>query len=232
MEPQKRPIERRVHPRYYPERKNQPKVNFIFSEEDRIAIEVLNISKGGLFGYTSGTTQFIRFGHPRINMIEISFPEKLPFRCSGKLLRVQPTREQNKCFCAIELDRIGTDEKRAQINVGSEIERAHRPRKKILVHEQKFVDRLKKADNYFHIKDRALSAIVRRKVYDSFDDVTVKLTLEEKWCFYEIIDEMKRIAPEYPDNLKNAFLNLCRTGLKQSLDKYHEFIFSISDKKF
>lgn len=232
MEPQKRLIERRVHPRYYPDRKSQPKVNFIFSEADRVAVEVLNISQGGLFGYTSGTNQFIRFGHPRINLIEISFPEKSPFRCSGRLLRVQPTREQNKCFCAIELDRTGIDEQRAQINVASEIEQAHRPIKKVLVHEQKFIDRLKNADNYFHIKDRNLSAITRRKIYDSFDDVTAKLTLEEQWWFYEIIDEMKRIEPEYPDNLKNAFLSLCRTGIKQSLDKYHEFVFSVSDKKF
>lgn len=231
MEPQKRLIERREHPRYYPDRKNQPKVNFIFSGDDRIAVEVLNISKGGLYGYTSGANQFIRFGLPRINMIEISFPEKAPFRCSGKLLRVQPTREQNKCFCAIALDRLGIDEKKLQINVASEIELAHRPRKKILVHEQKFIERLKKAENYLHINDRAFSVIARRKAYDSFDDVTAKLTLEEKWWFYEIMDEMKRNEPEYPDSLKNAFLNLCRTGLKQSLDKYHEFIFSVSDKK-
>lgn len=231
METQKRLIERRGHPRYYPDRKNQPLVNFIFSEEERVAVEVLNISRGGLFGYTSGTKQFIRFGHPRINLIEISFPEKSPFRCSGRLLRVQATREQNKCFCAIELDRTGIDENRGNIDVGSEIEQAHRPRKKVLVHDQKFIDRLKNAENYFQIKDRYLSATARRSVYDAFDDVTAKLTLEEKWLFYEIIDEMKRLEPEYPTNLKKAFLSLCRTGIKQSLDKHHEFIFSISNKK-
>ena len=232
MEPQKRLIERREHPRYYPDRKNQPKVNFIFSEEDRVTVEVLNISQGGLYGYTSGTMQFIRFGYPRINLIEIIFPEKSPFCCSGRLLRVQATREQNKCFCAIELDRVGIDENRGHIDVGSEIEAAHRPRKKILVRDQKFLDRLKNAENYFRINDRYLSATARRSVYDSFDDVTAKLTLEEKWLFYEIVDEMKRLEPEYPANLKNAFLNLCRTGIKQSLDKHHEYIFSASNKKY
>lgn len=230
MELQKRPIERRAYPRYSPDRKSQPIVNFIFSEEERIAVEVLNISKGGLFGYTSGAKQFIRFGHPRTNLIEISFPEKSSFRCKGRLLRVQATREQNKCFCAIKLDRIGIDANQSQVDVGSEIERAHRPRKKVLVHEEKFIDRLKSAENYLHIPDGTLSAMVRRIVYDSFDDVAAKLTIEEKRLFYEILDEMKRFEPDYPENLRKAFLSLCRTGIRQSLDKHHEFIFSISDK--
>ena len=71
------------------------------------------------------------------------------------------------------------------------------------------------------IEDAEEEARLRKTVYDSFDDITSKLSLEEKWWFFEIIDEMKRREPDYPDGLKRAYIKLCRIGIEQSLGKHH-----------
>ena len=51
---------------------------------------------------------------------------------------------------------------------------------------------------------------LRKAVYDDFMAESKKLALEERWFFYEIIDEMKRFEPNYPEGLKTEFLRLCR----------------------
>ena len=109
MEPQQVIIERRRHPRYHPDRKNQPQVSFTLNGGDKHVIDVVNISQGGLLGYTHKNEHLGPVNHKRIKQIEISFPGKLPFHCSGELLRVKPTRERYKCFCAIQFDEIGYD---------------------------------------------------------------------------------------------------------------------------
>jgi hypothetical protein len=220
MEQTKKMVERRRHQRYHPDRKNQPKVSFSFNSHNKLSIEVVNISQGGLLGYTSRIEQFNRINYKNIEEIEIIFPGKLPFCCSGKLLRVQPTREEHKCFCALQFDEIGLDKNQNQFDVGEKIEQALRPIEEIVIPDQIFINRLKKAENYIKIKDAKLESEVRKSVYDSFDDITSKLSLEEKWWFFEMMDEMKRYEPDYPDGLKRAFINLCRIGLEQSMRKY------------
>jgi hypothetical protein len=32
-----------------------------------------------------------------------------------------------------------------------------------------------------------------------------------------MVDEVKRVEPDYPEGLKRAFINLCRVGWQQSL---------------
>lgn len=221
MKPENELFERRQNPRYYPDRKNQPKVSFIFNKGEKISIEVVNISKGGLLGYTSSIEQFLEIDHQRIDMIEIIFPERQPFRCSGKLLRLQPTREENKCFCAVEFSLTGTDINQNQVDVAKQIEESQQPEKKIIIPDQQLLKRVERADNYMRIEDADEEIKARKVVYDSFDDITTKLSLEEKWWFFEILDEMKRREPEYPDGLKRAYIKLCRIGIEQSLGKHH-----------
>jgi hypothetical protein len=217
MEPQKVIVERRRHPRYHPDRKNQPQVSFTLNGADKHVIDVVNISQGGLLGYTQKNEHLGEDNHNRIKQIEISFPGKHPFHCSGELLRVKPTRERYKCFCAIQFDEIGYDAEHHQLNVGEKIEQSLRPSEEVVITDQQFINRVEEAENYMTIKDARQESEVRRQVYDSFDEITSRLSLEEQWCFFEIIDEMKRREPDYPEELKRAFVNLCRIGIEQSL---------------
>lgn len=222
MEPQRLFIERRKHPRYYPDRKNQPKVSFVLKGRKKVAVEVVNISCGGLFGYASSADQFIKINYLRVPVIEIGFPEKRFISCSGTLVRIQPARQKNKCFCAIAFDKVGFDESKKYIVVAEEIEQLQKPTPRILIKDQQFITRIKRAENYTAIKDPLIKIETKRHVYDSFDDVTSHLSLEEQCWFFEIIDEMKRREPNYPDELKRAFLNLCRSGMEQFMKNHQK----------
>ena len=186
---------------------------------DKFSVDVVNISQGGLLGYTFNHNFFSCDNQRKIKDVEIVFPGRLPFHCSGKLIRVQQSREQQKCFCAIQFDKNGYDEKQDQLNIGEKIQQSLSPTEEIIIPDQIFLDRVRDTENYFKIEDPPLASDVRKKVYDSFDDITSKLELEEKRSFFEMIDEMKRQEPDCPKGLKQAFINLCRIGVEQAMKK-------------
>jgi hypothetical protein len=219
MERDGKRTERRRHPRYSPDRKNYPKVNFTVNGDEKVSIDVVNISQGGMLGYTTKNDFMTGNNHTRIKEIEIIFPGKLPFYCSGKLLRVHPTCGLLNCFCAIQFDEIGFDKNKRQLRIGERIEHSLRPIEEIVIPDEIFINRLGKFDNYMKINNPKLESEIRKSVYNSFDDITSNLSLEEKWWFFEMVDELKRREPEYPTDLKEAFINLCRAGLEQSLKK-------------
>jgi len=212
-------IERRKHHRYCPDRKNQPRVQFMLNGGDKFSIDVVNISQGGLMGYTFSHQLFFDDNHRKITDVEIVFPGKLPFHCSGKIIRVQSSREKQKCFCAIQFDKNGYDENHDPLNIGKKIEQSLHPIKEIVIPDQIFLDRVSNAENYFKITDPQLASEVRKGVYDSFDDITSNLSLEEKWSFFEMVDELKRGKPDCPEGLKGAFVSLCRVGMEQEMKK-------------
>lgn len=221
----KKIIERRKHQRYYPDRNNQPQVHFMLNGSDKFSVDVVNISQGGLLGYTFNHKFFYGNNHRKIKDVEIVFPGKLPFHCSGKITRVQPSREKQKCFCAIQFDENGYDQNNKLLHIGEKIERSLHPMEEVVMPDQLFMARLEKAENYMKVKDSILGQEARKRVYDSFDDITCQLALEEKWWFYEIMDEAKRCEPDYPEGLKRAFINLCRVGWQQSLKNTRVRIF-------
>jgi len=214
--------ERRRHPRYYPDRKNQPKVSFNFNSHDKIPVDVINISQGGLLGCASNGNQFSIQNNRKVNQIKIKFPCKQPFCCSGKVLRVQPSREIHKYFCAVQFDEFGTDSNKSTINIGDKIDRSLRPTDEIFIPDQIFINRLEKAENYLKNENPHFKSHPRKTVYDSFDDITSNLSLEEKYWFFRIVDEMKQHKPEYPEKLKTAFLTLCRIGMEQTMRNAHK----------
>lgn len=224
MEQAQQVVERRKYPRYLPDRKNQPRVNFIMANGDKVPIEVMNISGGGMFGYTSNIAQLSEI-EQNIDKVEIIFPNNRPLCCSGKLLRLQPTRKKSKCFCAVEFAVNGVDENQNQVDLAREIERALLPDKKTIIPDQHFINRVKNTENYIKIENLDWKSSVRRTVYDSFDDITNQLSWEEKWWFFEILDAMKRYEPDYPEDLCQAFIQLCRTGLEQSIKKNKSLAF-------
>jgi hypothetical protein len=219
MEQERKWTERRRHPRYSPDRKNYPKVNFAANGAAKVPIDVVNISQGGMLGFTIKNDFMTENNHTRIKEIEIVFPGKLPFYCSGNLLRVHPTSGVHKCLCAIQFDEIGFDRNKKQLRIGERIENSLRPIEDVIIPDEIFINRLEKFDNYMKINDPKLGSEIRKSVYDSFDDITSNLSLEEKWYFFEMADELKLREPEYPAALKESFINLCRVGLEQSLKK-------------
>jgi hypothetical protein len=219
MEQSKKWIEKRRHPRYYPDRKNTPKVSFSMNGNEKVSVDVINISQGGMLGYTAHNDYTTDNNHKKIREIEIIFPGKLPFYCSGNLLRIHPTRESVKCFCAIQFDEVGFDDNKNQLSIGERIEHSLQPIEEVIVPDGLFITRLQQFENYMKVKNPQLASEIRRSVYDSFDDITSDLSFEEKWWFFEMVDELKRHEPDYPDSLKEAFINLCRVGMEQSLKK-------------
>jgi len=221
-EQSKKFIERRKHQRYYPDRKNQPQVHFMLNGGDKFSVDVVNISQGGLLGYTFKHNFVSVNNHRKIKDVEIIFPGRLSFHCSGKLIRVQPTREQRKCFCAIQFDKNGYDENHDPLNIGEKIQQSLHPAKEIVIPDQIFLNRVTNSENYFNIQDPWLASEARNKVYDSFDDITSKLELEEKRSFFEMVDELKKREPDWSEDLKQAFVNLCRVGMEQAMKKKFE----------
>ncbi len=82
--------ERRKHPRFYPDHNNLPKVSFHFEDGEQLSVDLINISRGGMFVSTPQIEQFLESDHQQIKIIEIVPPQRAPFRCSGKLLRLLP----------------------------------------------------------------------------------------------------------------------------------------------
>lgn len=206
--------ERRKHARYYPDRESTPKVNFAINGDEKFSVDVINISRGGLLGYTIDYDLTNNNHHQHIREIEIAFPGRAPFYCSGKLLRVSPSRMSLKCFCAVQFEPIGFDRHHNQLDVGDQIEASLRPSKIIVIPDQMLINRLQQCPNFMKISDQILADSVRKAVYDSFDDIISYLSLEEKWYFLQMIDELKRHEPDYPEDLKKAFITISRIGLE------------------
>lgn len=213
--------DRREHTRYYPDEKNTPKAYFIFSDGTKVPIYPINISRGGMMGFISNIEHFVEIKDQNIDLIEIHFPDKKMFRSSGRILRLQTGLKENKYFCAVEFSDI---EKSRGVKKKDSALTSDEPE---LTDNQdaidwKIIQRIKKVENYYNIDNIDRGLLLRQRAYDSFDDIVEHLTIEEKWLFYEMLDEMKRYEPDYPENLKQAFLRLCRVGNDESIENEEE----------
>ncbi len=274
--------DRRNFTRYHPDEKHTPKVKFIFNGGSNVDISTINISKGGLMGYTSSIEHFLGIPDQYIDIIEIIFPGKDPFRCSGRILRLQPSINENKCYCAVEFGEtvnsdinsivIETSENHGKSEKSEKSENKNngrtkfmnssiyqessgenfsfnsdmrdnlnklilnsslKPKKskdnfKLIIPDGKILSRIQQLENYAKIDEVERELELRRLAYNSFDDITEHLTIEEKWWFFEMLDEMKRQEPNYPENLKRAFFKLYRTGLHQA----NNLQFNLKNKKY
>jgi len=212
-------IERRKFPRYYPDKKNQPRVSFIFDNGEKISVEVINISRGGMLASTTEMEHFLEMDQQKIKIIEIIPPDRKPFRCAGNLLRLHPMREDNRCYCAIEFRKIGEEDiKKEHPRQGSNTDTRSAEQADLEI-KNKILNRVSKASNYTKTEDQQRAMEIRKSVYNSFADITDHLSLEDKWWFFELLDEMKRREPDYHEALKEDFLNLCLKGLKNGPDQ-------------
>ena len=129
-------------------------------------------------------------------------------------MRVQPSILENRCYCAVEFDipEALVDSTPSIVDDEHEV-----PHEQLDIPDHLFMKRVEQLENYTSIEDIDVETEIRLNAYNAFDDITSNLTVEEKWLFYEMLDEMMNVSPDYPDSLKRAFLNLCRTGLRQTM---------------
>lgn len=208
--------ERRKYQRFYPDQDNLPKVSFFFDNDEKVSVEIINISRGGMLASTTQMENFLDNEHQKIKTIEIFPPNGQPFRCAGKLLRLYPLLEDEKCYCAVEFRKINNNEKDSKIN--TEILAQNEPivnlEKDNLADE--ILTRVYKVTNYLKIENVDQAAEIRKQVYDTFSDITDHLSLEDRWWFFELLDEIKSLQPDCPEALKIDFLKLCVTGQRNA----------------
>ncbi|NOZ61836.1 MAG: PilZ domain-containing protein [Calditrichaeota bacterium] len=197
--------ERRKYPRYYPDQKNQPKVLFFLENGQQFSVDVVNISRGGMLASTPDMDYFLEMNHQKIKIIEIIPPNRKPFRCAGKILRIHPILEARACYCAVEFRKI--DAKLAQSTIPPKAPKSRATQEKEKKQwESNIWNRVLEAENYFRTPQ---AADLQQRVYESFADITDHLSLEDRWWFFELLDEIKRQQPGVPEELKSDFLSLC-----------------------
>ncbi len=191
--------DRRRYYRLQPAPEAEPQVTFEF-EKQTLEVRLVNISPGGLLCYVDETVR-VMMAEMLIPKITIVLPHKKPVTYSGKVVRVQATSETGKQFCAVEFIRF--DKK--ILHKGS------KPLHQAVaeIDNQIFLQRLSTLQHSpaASIVDELTQTI---SIYDAFAVEAKRLPLEERWYFYEILDEMTRHQPEYPPALAQEFCRLCR----------------------
>ncbi len=197
--------ERRKYPRYYPGAENKPKVIFFLENGQQFSVEVVNISRGGMLASTPDMDYFLEMDHQKIKIIEIIPPNREPFRCAGKILRIQPILQDRTCYCAVEFRKLDAKLMNAALP-GRQTKTEKKKKKTLEQWEENIWQRVLAAGNYLQDKN-AIEA--QQQVYQNFSDITDHLSLEDRWWFFELLDEIKRLQPNIPDSLKSDFLTLC-----------------------
>jgi len=196
---EKQAQERRRYYRLQPSPEAEPRVTFEF-ERQTLEVKLVNISPGGLLCYVDEAIKIIT---PElvIPRIVVALPNKKPVTYSGRVVRVQFTSEPGMQFCAVEFVRF---EKKVLDKKSKPL-----PKPAVLADDLEFVQRLQSISNFSSIASIAEELTLRQTVYDGFAAEAKRLPLEERWYFFEVIDEMKRRQPNYPPGLQQEFCRLC-----------------------
>ena len=244
-------MERRKHPRRRVSPKDELQVTFKFKGGSVVDINVLNISKAGLLGYTSSIEHFIGIDDQNIEQIVITEAGKKPFKCSGRIMRVQPVLDHHRCYCAVEIN-SETDQPESAVQVidgtdvtkdltppyrviddrplARKVKRIDRQLKSEAAIDEELLARISKLECFFGLKDLKQEEELRQKAYKEFEDITRHLTIEEQWFFCDILEIMKRHEPNYPEDAKLSFLKLCRLALSETKENRPHVIVSDINK--
>lgn len=66
------------------------------------------------------------------------------------------------------------------------------------------------SDSVFLKRIQTVKGLDLKLLYDVFEDIAHPLSLEDRFYFYELLEEMKKYEPHYPEKLKREFLNFCQ----------------------
>lgn len=192
--------ERRRYYRLQPAVEPEPQATFELNGAI-FDVKVVNLSPGGLLCYVNGKSAGCT-ADTIIPKIIIKVPDKKPVIYAGKIVRMMSTSESGKKFCAVEF--IQYEERILQ--------KGSKPLKEFAQEnsDENFIHRLDSYKSYLRATSLEDELSLRKNMYDGFIDEAKKLAIEERWFFYEVLDEMKRYEPKYPVGLKTEFLRLCR----------------------
>lgn len=191
---------RRQYYRLQPVVEPEPQATFEINGKI-VDVKVVNLSPGGLLCYVDEKSTSFK-PDILIPKIVITIADKESITYAGKIVRVQPTTGSQKKFCGIEFIQFGekmldnkiVPPKSFNQNIG----------------DQDFLERLKSCKTFLKTSSIDEEIKTRKIIYDNFQQESERLPLDERWYFFEIIDEMKLREPDYSDGLKEEFLRLCR----------------------
>jgi len=214
--------ERRRYYRLVPSSSEKLQADFYFLQGKHCQAEVVNLSPGGLLCYLETGLEYLGVG-VIIPRIDIRIPYKPVVTYAGEILRIQHAAQGKVCFCAIQFIKYGGLKDRLKASSGKI------PRERRQIPDAVFLKRLQEAEDYTQLEDIEKEIIVRNQVYQSFNDIAEALPLEERWFFYEILDEMKRCEPNYPEGMKREFLRLCRAEIRPSANRKRKLVQWVKD---
>ena len=212
--------ERRRYYRLQPSMPGKILVEIFFLGHKHCTAQVVNLSPGGILVYVTECAGKFHKGDilPRV---DLKLPHKSPVTYSGEIIRIEPTGDPAAIYCAIKFEKYGgmtgikiPSKKKTTIDTARE--------------EAVFMTRLRQAENYTRQESLRDEIRVRTHVYESFRDITENLRVEERWFFFELMDELKRQEPAYSEGNIKEYLRLCkgkeRTPELSSVNKIKSFL--------
>ena len=192
--------ERRRYFRLEPSQEGKPQAVLELGNRD-YEVEIVNLSPGGLLCYVHDPLIPLDVDQ-YIPKVIIRHRDRPPLVYAGHVLRLQHDPQKNQRFCAIEFVQFE----------GKRLQRGSRPVRpfKSTDRDREFLDRLKRYPALAPGLPLEKEFEIREGVFREFVKESLALPLEERWYFYEVIEEMKRREPDWPRGLEAEFLRLCR----------------------
>ncbi|MFQ5630192.1 MAG: PilZ domain-containing protein [bacterium] len=163
-------------------------------------VKLINYSLGGVLFYAEPSSN-IKKGDS-VPVIAFKFPNKPVIEFSGKFIRVEKSRD--KLFCAVSFDEKQKLPLQLQNQIDTELPLS--PAKAA------WIEIIKAIPNYTRDSTVDLYHDALRAGYEKFNRVVKDFRLEEKWWFFELLDELKRREPYYPKDLLDEFVSMCEKG--------------------
>lgn len=196
-------IERRKHYRIHlSELDPRLHVSIQLASGVQFEVKLINYSLGGVLFYANPALELTK-GMP-IPVVAFKFPNKPVVEFSGRLVRVDKSRD--KLFCAVVFDEMEPKPTALQEFCSQ-----------MTGDQLKWVKLLESIPNYTRDSTVDLYHDGLRVGYEKFEKIVSAFPMEEKWWFYELLDELKRREPDYPPNLLEEFIRMCEYGEGRTL---------------
>ncbi|MDQ7054714.1 MAG: PilZ domain-containing protein [candidate division KSB1 bacterium] len=168
-----------------------------------IPVEVINYSVSGLFCY--GPRDLPLQENDVLDRIRLLFRRKPTVEFSGEVVRIQ--KNADNVFCGIRF----FDRSRKPAAAPAP-QKTRKPGEITDEMKSRWIDKIHSVPNYFRVSNIDEQMKAERIAYSAFEDLTENFTVEERWWFYEMLDELKRKEPFYPPRLLHEFILVCEYG--------------------
>lgn len=186
-----------VHPNKTPEQ-----AQIFLTSGETCNIEVVNFSQAGLLFYVDAPFEVAVDDH--IPKIAIAFPHKPGLEFAGRVVRVD--KGKSRVFCGLRFEYPGQAAKTGKTRHGK---RGAEPAKMAKNRRDSWTKAIKSVPNYMREENFKNWEDMQQKAYAAFRAVEAYLAVEERWWFFEMLDELKRKEPSYPPKLLDEFISVC-----------------------